>query len=122
MNSSVDRQRALEKDYSEGLITSLEFLEGMIGVATVTSRKHVGRPALTVICENVRRSTHVPVILERVVEDIDALIDEMQKFGITEKRYLEVRKRLREIIWVKYRIRDHDFFEAAYIYVSNYYS
>ena len=33
----------------------------------------------------------------------------------------EVRKSLRSIIWIKYKIKDNDVFEKAYSYIEQYY-
>ena len=61
--------------------------------------------------------------VERIVADIDAILaivrfDGWQK---TTTGKNEVKKALRSIIWIKYKIKDKEVFDKAYSYIEQYY-
>ena len=68
------------------------------------------------------------VIVERldVVNDIDKnVVDIVRRFSNAFKTVTgqnEVRKMLRTILWLKYKIKDNEVFEKAYKYVEMYYT
>lgn len=62
-------------------------------------------------------------IVERIVEDIDNIVKIVRFDGWqnTTTGQKEIRKSLRSIVWIKYKIKDNDVFEKAYSYVEQYY-
>ncbi len=81
-----------------------------------------GMAALTELFISVKNK-NTPVIVERIVTDIDDIVKIVRFDGwqntTTGKR--EVKKALRSIIWVKYKIKDDELFDKAYEYVEMYY-
>ena len=61
--------------------------------------------------------------VERIVNDIDAIVKIVSFAGWqnTSAGKQEVKKSLRQVIWVKYKIKDKDVFDKAYEYVEMYY-
>ena len=82
------------------------------------------RAALTELFENIK-NPGTPIIVERVVNDIDTqIVQIVRNFNdafqtVTGKR--EVQKQLRSILWLKYKIKDQDVFDKAYEYIEMYY-
>ena len=69
------------------------------------------------------RNEKTPIIVERVVNDIDGIVKIVRFEGWqnTTEGKKEVKKALRSIIWIKYKIKDQDVFERAYDYIEQYY-
>ena len=65
-------------------------------------------------------------MVENVVNDIDKnVVDIVRRFSNAFKTVTgqnEVRKMLRTILWLKYKIKDNEVFEKAYKYVEMYYT
>ena len=81
-----------------------------------------GKAALTELFNGVKNQ-NTPIIVERVVNDIDDIVrsvryDDWQKSDTGEK---EIKKALRKIVWVRYQIKDEELFNKAYKYVKEYY-
>ena len=69
------------------------------------------------------KTEHTPVMVERIVGDIDNIVrlvrfDGWQNTATGQK---EVQRALRKIVWQKYSIKDPDIFEKAYKYIEEYY-
>ena len=64
-----------------------------------------------------------PIIVERIVGDIDAIVKIVRFDGWqnTTAGKQEVTKALRSVVWVKYKIKDKDVFNRAYGYIEMYY-
>ena len=64
--------------------------------------------------------------MENVVNDIDTqVVSIVRRFSNAFKTVTgqnEVRKMLRTILWLKYKIKDNEVFEKAYKYVEMYYT
>ena len=123
---------ALREKHEQGLITSIEFLKLLLELAkeAAQAEKEVvpeeeidkGVAALTELFNGLKnRST--PVIVERVVADIDSIVKLVRFDGwqSTTAGKQEVKKALRSIVWIKYKIKDKDVFDKAYNYIEQYY-
>jgi type I restriction enzyme R subunit len=81
-----------------------------------------GIAALTELFNGLKnRST--PVIVERIVADIDSIVKIVRFPGwqnTTEGRR-EVKKALYSVVWIKYKIKDTDVIDKAYNYIEQYY-
>ncbi len=125
----------LRRRMQENLITSMEFLRELLVLAkeVLEEEKKANQPvdkreqakaALTELFESVR-TENTPIIVERVVADIDEnVVAIVRKFkdafkSVTAQR--EIKKKLRSILWVNYQIKDQDVFDKAYQYIEMYY-
>ena len=81
-----------------------------------------GKAALTELFQGVRNS-NTPVIVERVVDDIDGIVKIVRFDGWqnTTSGKQEVKKALRSVVWVKYKLKDKEVFDKAYAYIEQYY-
>lgn len=127
-----ERLEDLKTQHEQQLITSIEFLKALLQLAkeAVEAEKQYvpaeeidkGKAALTELFENIKNGK-TPIVVERIVDDIDNIVkivrfDDWQNTTTGQK---EVRKSLRSIINVKYKIKDNELFEKAYGYVEQYY-
>ncbi|MGP1508584.1 MAG: type I restriction endonuclease subunit R [Sphaerochaeta sp.] len=122
----------LKTKHEQQLITSIEFLKALLQLAkeaTAAEKQYVpvdeidkGKAVLTELFEGVKNAK-TPVVVERIVEDIDSIVKIVRFDGWqnTTTGQKEVRRSLRSIINVKYKIKDNDLFEKAYGYVEQYY-
>lgn len=127
-----ERLEELRERHEQGLITSIEFLKLLLNLAreaveaekTVVPEDEVdkGKAALTELF-NGAKNKNTPIIVERVVNDIDDIVKFVRFDGWqnTTTGQKEVKKELRKIIWIKYKIKDQELFEKAYNYVETYY-
>lgn len=62
-------------------------------------------------------------IVERIVADIDSIVKIVRFDGwqSTTAGKQEVKKALRSVVWIKYKIKDKDVFDKAYNYIEQYY-
>ena len=127
-----ERLEDLREKHEQGLITSIEFLKRLLELArdaAEAEREAVpaeeidkGKAALTELFNSVK-NPNTPLIVERIVNDIDAIVKIVSFAGWqnTSAGKQEVKKSLRQVIWVKYKIKDKDVFDKAYEYVEMYY-
>ena len=116
-------------------IESIDFLRNLLDLAKEVlyveqklnqpqDKRQQARDALTVLFESVK-TDETPIVVENVVNDIDSqVVDIVRRFNNafrTVSGQQEVRKMLRSILWLKYKIKDNDVFEKAYKYVEMYY-
>ena len=114
--------------HEQGQLHSLEFLKALLELATDVLRAEKdtppeededrGKAALTELFEEVRND-QTPIVVERVVNDIDEIVRFVRFPGwqSTSAGEREVRKAL-----FKYRLhQDADLFDKAYGYVREYY-
>ena len=127
-----ERLEELREKHEQGLITSIEFLKRLLELAkeAVQAEKEVvpvaevdkGKAALTELFNGVR-CNNTPVIVERIVKDIDDIVRIVRFDGwqttVAGKR--EVKRALRSVVSVKYKIKDKDLFDKAYGYIEQYY-
>ena len=127
-----ERLENLRLKHEQGLLASLDFLKQLIDLAkdVVEAEKETppethedeARAALTELFEEVRNGD-TPVIVERVVADIDEIVRQVRFPGWqkTEAGEREVKKALRRSL-LKYKLHtEQDLFDRAYAYIVQYY-
>lgn len=127
-----ERLEALKERHERGLLTSVEFLKELLNLARdVVSaeraappidREEEGKAALTKLFEEARNAD-TPIIVERVVNDIDEIVRVVRFDGwqSTHAGEREVKLALRKTLF-KYRLhQDVELFERAYGYIREYY-
>ena len=122
----------LREKHEKGLVTSIEFLKLLLELAreAAQAEKEVvpeeeidkGKAALTELFNGIK-NTQTPVIVERIVNDIDDIVKIVRfpDWQDTTAGTQEIKKALRSIIWIKYKIKDKDVFDKAYKYIEQYY-
>ena len=127
-----ERLEALKERHERGLLNSVEFLKHLLEIARdlVATEKETppqededrGKAALTELLQQVK-SAKTPVVVERIVKDIDEIVRLVRFPGWqhTAAGEREVRKALRQSL-LKYQLhKDADLFERAYGYIRQYY-
>jgi len=127
-----ERLEALRERHAQGLLNSVEFLKELLSLARdlVAAENDTppeededrGKAALTELFQQVRNEK-TPVMVERVVADIDAIVRLVRFPGWqqTSAGEREVKKALRKSL-LKYQLhQDTELFEKAYGYVVQYY-
>ncbi|MEC1781867.1 type I restriction endonuclease subunit R [Schinkia azotoformans] len=127
-----ERLEELRERHEQGLITSVEFLKRLLELAkdAAEAEKETipkeeidkGKAALTELFNSVKNK-NTPIIVERIVNDIDDIVKIVRfpDWQSTTTGKQEVKKALRSVIWIKYKIKDKDLFDKAYSYVEMYY-
>lgn len=122
----------LRDRHEQGLLTSIEFLKLLLELAKeaaqaekeVVPEKEIdrGKAALTELFNGIKNDK-TPIIVERIVNDIDDIVKIVRFDGWqrTTAGKNEVKKALRSVIWIKYKIKDKEVFDKAYSYVEPYY-
>jgi type I restriction enzyme R subunit len=127
-----ERLDALKDRFESGQINSVEFLKQLLEIAkeTLQAEKEVppeededrGKAALTALFNEVR-TAETPIMVERVVTDIDEIVRLVRFPGWqgTQAGEREVKKALRKALF-KYKLHaDEELFEKAYSYIRQYY-
>ncbi len=127
-----ERMEKLREEHEAGLLTSMEFLKALLDLAKDAAQmerevipeaeEDKGKAALTKLFQSVRND-NTPVIVERIVNDIDGIVKIVRFPGwqnVSTGRK-EISKNLRDVIMRKYRIKDTEVFNKAYGYVEQYY-
>lgn len=127
-----ERLDALKDRFESGQINSIEFLKQLLEIAkeTLQAEREVppekeedrGRAALTELLNEIK-TPETPIIVERVVTDIDEIVRLVRFPGWqgTQAGEREVKKALRKALF-KYKLHaDEDLFEKAFGYVREYY-
>jgi len=127
-----ERLEDLRERHEQGLITSMEFLKMLLDLAkeaaeaekVLVPREELdkGKAALTELFNSVK-NPNTPIIVERIVADIDAIVKIVRFDGWqnTTAGKQEVTKALRSVVWIKYKLKDKDIFDKAYSYIEMYY-
>ena len=127
-----ERLEELREKHEQGLVTSIEFLKHLLILAkevAAAEREVVpeqeidkGKAALTELFNGIKNEK-TPIIVERIVADIDGIVKIVRFPGWqnTTAGQQEVKKALRSVVWVKYKIKDSDVFDKAYRYIEMYY-
>jgi len=128
----AERLEELRQRHEQGLLISVEFLKELLDlakdvVATEQASPPVeeeerGKAALTELFEDAKNSD-TPIMVERVVNDIDQIVRIVRFNGWqdTHAGEREVKKALRKTLF-KYQLhQDTDLFERAYRYIEEYY-
>ena len=127
-----ERLQAIKERYAAGQQASLDFLRELLELARDTvaaekaaaevPREERGKAALTELFASIKEA-ETPVMVERVVEDIDQVVRVVRFDGW--QRTLEgdrlVAQELRKTLYVKYKLRDQELFDRALEYVREYY-
>jgi type I restriction enzyme, R subunit len=127
-----DRLEDLKARHDQGLLTSVEFLKELLNLARDVvsaeraqppiAREERGKAALTELFEDIK-GAETPIIVERVVNDIDEIVRYVRFDGWqnTHAGEREVKNALRKTLF-KYKLhQDQDLFERAYGYIREYY-
>jgi type I restriction enzyme R subunit len=127
-----ERLEALKERHERGVLNSVEFLKQLLELAhdLVATEKETpraededrGRAALTELFQQVK-SDKTPVVVERIVADIDEIVRLVRFPGWqqTAAGEREVKKALRKSL-LKYQLhQDTELFDKAYGYVRLYY-
>ena len=127
-----ERLESLRLRHEQGLLDSLDFLKSLLELAhdvvkaenetPPAIQEDQGKAVLTELFESTRNES-TPVIVERVVSDIDEIVRQVrfpgwQKTAAGER---EVQKALRRTL-LKYKLHnDQDLFDRAFGYIVQYY-
>jgi type I restriction enzyme R subunit len=127
-----ERLEELRQRHEQGLLVSVDFLKALLGLAQdVVAAENtaepvvaedLGKAALTELFESVRNED-TPIIVERVVTDIDEIVRYVRFAGWqnTHAGEREVKMALRKTLF-KYKLhQDQELFDRAYGYVRQYY-
>lgn len=127
-----ERLEALKDRFESGQVNSVEFLKQLLEIAkeTLQAEKEVppdededrGKAALTELFNEVK-TDETPILVERVVADIDEIVRLVRFPGwqSTQSGEREVKKALRKALF-KYKLHaDDELFEKAYSYIRQYY-
>ncbi|HZT15771.1 MAG TPA: HsdR family type I site-specific deoxyribonuclease [Gaiellaceae bacterium] len=127
-----ERLEQLRDKHLQGQLTSIEFLKSLLELArdVVEAEREIvpadeidrGRAALTELFESVKND-ETPIVVERVVDDIDDIVRVVRFEGWqqTTAGEREVQRALRRAL-LKYKLhRDQELFEKAYGYIKQYY-
>ena len=128
----AERLEDLRKRHEEGLLISIEFLKELLNlardvVATEQAAPPIeeedrGKAALTELFQEIKNED-TPIMVERVVTDIDDIVRVVRFDGwqSTHAGEREVKKALRKTLF-KYRLhQDIELFDRAYGYIREYY-
>lgn len=126
------RLNALREKYADIQQSSLDFLRDLLELAKDTvaaekaenevPREEKGKAALTELFEALK-GDETPIIVSNVVNRVDEVVRAVRFDGwqSTLEGDREVRKALRQTLYVQFKIRDNDVFEKALGYVQEYY-
>jgi type I restriction enzyme R subunit len=127
-----ERLEDLKNRHQQGLLLSIDFLKELLALAkdVVKTERETpveedidrGKAALTELFEEARNGD-TPVMVKRVVDDIDEIVRAVRFDGwqVTHAGEREVRKALRQTLF-RYKLhQDVDLFERAYGYIREYY-
>ncbi|MHB2025086.1 MAG: type I restriction endonuclease subunit R [Elusimicrobiota bacterium] len=127
-----ERLEQIKERHEQGLLNSLEFLKQLLQLAkeVLQAEKETppaededrGKAALTELLDEVKNGA-TPIIVERVVSDIDEIVRQVRFPGwqATMAGEREVKRALRKTLF-KYRLhQDGELFEKAYNYIRQYY-
>jgi len=127
-----ERLEALRDRHEQGLLHSLEYLKALAELArdvvevereVVPEDEHdLGKAALTELFETTK-TPDTPVIVERIVADIDSIVEKVRfpEWQHTDEGERTVKQALRRAL-LDYKLhRDQELFEKAYGYIKQYY-
>jgi hypothetical protein len=127
-----ERLEALRQRHEQGLISSMEFLKQLLELAreVVQAEKETepeveedrGKAALTELFQEVRNES-TPVMVERIVNDIDEIVRVVRfpDWQQTIAGEREVQRALRRTL-LKYKLHtEQELFDRAYAYIKQYY-
>lgn len=127
-----ERLEKIKERHEQGYLTSLEFLKQILEIAKEVveaeqqtdpeEERDRAKEALTELFNEAKnQNTHI--IVERIVTDIDDIVKKVRFDGwqaTTQGKRL-VQKSLRDVLYLKYKLRDQELFDKAYAYIAQYY-
>ena len=128
----AERLEALRQKHEQGLLISVDFLKELLDLAKdVIAREQAsppveqeerGKAALTELFEEAKNS-ETPIIVERVVNDVDEIVRQVRFEGWqdTHAGEREVKKALRKTLFRHKLHQDTDLFDRAFGYIREYY-
>jgi len=127
-----ERLEKIKERHEQGFLTSLEFLKQILEIAKEVlqaeresdpeEERDRAKEALTELFNEARnRNTHI--IVERLVADIDDIVKKVRfpTWQHTTQGERLVQKALRDVLYLKYKLKDQDLFDRAYGYIRQYY-
>jgi type I restriction enzyme, R subunit len=127
-----ERLERLRERHEQGVLLSIDYLKELAELAkeavaaereVVPEEEHdLGKAALTELFEGTKNEK-TPIIVERVVTDIDDIVDKVRfpEWQHTDEGERTVKQALRRTL-LKYKLhRDQELFEKAYGYIKQYY-
>ena len=127
-----ERLEELRQKHEQGLLVSIEFLKSLLELARdvveaerttpPATPEERGKAALTELFDEARND-RTPILVERVVDDIDEIVRHVCFAGwqTTHAGEREVKQALRKTLF-KYRLhQDQEIFDRAYGYIRQYY-
>jgi len=127
-----ERLEALKQRHEQGLLTSIDFLKALLELARDVvateqaaepiAEEALGKAALTELFE-AAKNEKTPIMVERVVNDIDEIVRYVRFDGWqnTHAGEREVKMALRKTLF-KYKLhQDQELFDRAYGYIRQYY-
>jgi type I restriction enzyme R subunit len=128
----AERLEELRDRHEQGLLLSVDFLKALLDLAKDVvateqasppiEQEERGKAALTELFEETR-SGDTPIMVERIVHDIDEIVRHVRFDGWqdTHAGEREIKKVLRKTLF-KYQLhQDTDLFDRAYGYIREYY-
>jgi type I restriction enzyme, R subunit len=127
----VERLEDLKNRHEHGLLVSIDFLKELLDLAkdvvrmeqeTPAKEPDRGKAALTELFEEARNGD-TPVMVQRIVDDIDEIVRQVRFDGwqATHAGEREVKKALRQTLF-KYKLhQNEELFERAFDYIRQYY-
>mgnify|MGYP001010546208 CR=1 FL=1 len=113
-------------------VNSLDFLKNLLQLARDVleaeqkiesmDEQERAKAALTELFTEVKNE-NTPIIVENIVNEIDGVVKEVRFAGWqdTIEGRRSVKRNLRKIIWIKYKIKDEEVVARAYSYIEMYY-
>jgi type I restriction enzyme R subunit len=127
-----ERLEKLRERHEQGILLSLDYLKELAELAkeAVKAEREVvpeveqdlGKAALTELFEGTRNED-TPIIVERIVNDIDSIVEKVRfpEWQHTDEGERTVKQALRRTL-LRYKLhRDQELFEKAYGYIKQYY-
>lgn len=127
-----ERLERIKEQHEQGLMNSIAYLKMLLELAkdTVEAEQEVdteeeqdkAKAALTELFKE-SRNENTPIIVERIVNDIDEIVRLVRfpDWQSTTAGERIVRKELRKVLYVKYKLQDQELFDKAYSYIKMYY-
>jgi type I restriction enzyme R subunit len=122
----------IKEQHEKGLLNSIAYLKMLLELArdTVEAEQKTdteeeqsrAKSSLSELFAE-SKSENTPVIVERIVNDIDEIVRLVRfpDWQSTTTGERIVRKELRKVLYVKYKIQDQELFDKAYNYIKVYY-
>ena len=127
-----ERLEKLKERHEQGLLLSVDFLKALLDLARDVveadqaaepiAKETLGKDALTELFQEARNEK-TPIMVERVVNDIDEIVRYVRFDGWqnTHAGEREVKMALRKTLF-KYKLhQDQELFDRAYEYITRYY-